>query len=213
MPHQVANTRNSIITMWALNPPLVDLLATHLTPSSSHLAQHYPEVSNLWVSGTWVTGMCTENTPISGHRFNRHHKDLLILLGYKISGDNTSLNRAIYSIILVIFNFHFHFRYSTVFYICCIPTRPSTPITLARAPWWWVHPHHLCQPLCHQLSPVGPQEASLAHLLVRTSPPSSAHSPMSIIRYSLPSLHFFVISRLIFTVYPHDNWSWFLKYG
>lgn len=45
LPQQVANTRNSIITMWALNPPLVDLLATHLTPSSSHLAQHYPEVS------------------------------------------------------------------------------------------------------------------------------------------------------------------------
>lgn len=43
---EVANTRNSIITMWALNPPIVDLLATHLTPSSAHLALHYPEVQH-----------------------------------------------------------------------------------------------------------------------------------------------------------------------
>lgn len=43
---EVANTRNSIITMWALNPPLVDLLATHLTPASPHLALHYPEVQH-----------------------------------------------------------------------------------------------------------------------------------------------------------------------
>ncbi|KAK7086208.1 hypothetical protein SK128_014254 [Halocaridina rubra] len=41
---EVANTRNSIITMWALTPSLVDLLATHLTPTSAHLALHYPEV-------------------------------------------------------------------------------------------------------------------------------------------------------------------------
>uniref|UniRef100_A0A0P4WEM1 non-specific serine/threonine protein kinase n=1 Tax=Scylla olivacea TaxID=85551 RepID=A0A0P4WEM1_SCYOL len=43
---EVANTRNSIITMWVLNPPLVDLLATHLTPASPHLALHYPEVQH-----------------------------------------------------------------------------------------------------------------------------------------------------------------------
>ncbi|KAK8726162.1 hypothetical protein OTU49_010400, partial [Cherax quadricarinatus] len=41
---EVANTRNSIITMWALTPSLVDLLAYHLTPASSQLALHYPEV-------------------------------------------------------------------------------------------------------------------------------------------------------------------------
>lgn len=43
---EVANTRNSIITMWALTPPLVDLLATHLTPADRHLALHYPEVQH-----------------------------------------------------------------------------------------------------------------------------------------------------------------------
>ncbi|XP_022255031.1 serine/threonine-protein kinase SMG1-like, partial [Limulus polyphemus] len=41
---EIGNAKHSIIGMWALNPGFFDLIATHLQPSSTHLAKKHPAI-------------------------------------------------------------------------------------------------------------------------------------------------------------------------